>query len=292
MNRSAATTRWMTFFFTLFTLAMLSEHAQAHIVAGESGGFLSGMKHPWSGWDHICAMVAVGLWGAQLGMPAIWILPVTFPVIMSIGGFLGLIGVEFPGLQKGDEIGIALSAVLLGLMVLLKVRPPLALAMVLVGFFGLCHGWAHGHELPPGESGLLYSIGFVIATGTLHAVGITIGLLNDEWKDHAWAPIVGTLLLGFMLGIAVADGLGVSGLDYWGHVGVGFVVASVVLMFIVIKAQIGKTLIRTLGAAITFGGCYFLYQAATETPEPPATKPAAAAVIHAANPPAFDVNRI
>ncbi len=147
-------------------------------MAGESGGFLSGLKHPWSGWDHICAMVAVGLWGAQLGMPAIWVLPVTFPLIMAFGGFLGLIGVPFPG----DEFGIAASAILLGLMVVLAARPPLWVAMILVGIFGMYHGYAHGHELPPGDNRVLYSIGFVVATGTLHAVGITIGLL------HYWKP--------------------------------------------------------------------------------------------------------
>jgi urease accessory protein len=123
-------------------------------------------------------MVAVGLWGAQLGMPAIWVLPVTFPVIMAFGGFLGLIGVPFPG----DEFGIAASAILLGFMVLLAARPPLWAAMILVGIFGLFHGYAHGHELPKGQSGLLYSIGFVVATGTLHACGITLGLL------HRWKP--------------------------------------------------------------------------------------------------------
>jgi len=178
MNRATRTMRWVTFLWTVGTILLLTQPTHAHIVSGESGGFISGLKHPWSGWDHICAMVAVGLWGAQLGMPAIWVLPVTFPVIMAFGGFLGLIGVPFPG----DEIGIAASAILLGLMVLLAARPPLAVAMVLVGIFGLFHGYAHGHELPPGQNGLLYSIGFVVATGTLHAVGITIGLA------HLWKP--------------------------------------------------------------------------------------------------------
>jgi urease accessory protein len=292
MKSAKKTTRWLTVLFTMFTILMLTQHAQAHIVAGDvAGGFLAGMKHPWSGWDHICAMVAVGLWGAQLGMPAIWILPVTFPVIMSIGGFLGLIGVKLPGGQKGDELGIALSAVLLGLMVLLKARPPLWAAMILVGFFGLCHGWAHGHEMPPDQSALLYSIGFVIATGTLHGVGITIGLLNDEWKDRAWAPILGTLLLGFMLGLGLADGMGVSGWNYWGHVAIGFALASAILMFVVVKAQLGEKVIRALGAAITLGGCCFLYQAFTAE-EQPATKPTTVAIMPVRTPPLFDVNGI
>ncbi len=154
----------------------LSGPASAHIVAGESGGFLSGFKHPISGLDHILAMVSVGLWGAQLGAPAIWLLPVTFPIVMAFGGFLGLIGAPFPGV----EVGIAMSALLLGAAVMAQWRPPLVAAAALVGVFALFHGHAHGAELPPGESGLLYSVGFVIATGLLHLVGITIGTVH-KW---------------------------------------------------------------------------------------------------------------
>jgi urease accessory protein len=119
-------------------------------------------------------MVAVGLWGAQLGAPAIWLLPVAFPVVMAFGGLLGLLGVPLPG----TEIGIAASALLLGAAVMFEVRPPLAFAAVLVAVFALFHGHAHGTELPPGESGLLYSMGFVIATGCLHGVGVSIGVVH------------------------------------------------------------------------------------------------------------------
>jgi urease accessory protein len=123
-------------------------------------------------------MVAVGLWGAQLGAPAIWLLPVTFPLIMAFGGFMGLVGIPLPGV----EIGIGASALLLGIMVAGEVRPKnLIWPALLVGLFGLFHGHAHGTELPPGQSGLLYSIGFVIATGTLHACGIGIGEIR-RWS--------------------------------------------------------------------------------------------------------------
>jgi urease accessory protein len=120
------------------------------------------------------AMVSVGLWGAQLGAPAVWLLPVTFPMVMAFGGMLGLAGVPLPGV----EVGIALSGILLGLAVLTEWRPPLWAAAVIVGFFAVFHGHAHGTELPAGASGLLYSIGFVVATGTLHAVGIGIGVIH------------------------------------------------------------------------------------------------------------------
>ena len=154
-----------------------SDIANAHIVGGEAIGFVSGLKHPVSGLDHIIAMVSVGLWGAQLGAPAIWLLPLTFPLIMATGGFLGLVGLPLPG----SEVAVAFSGVMLGAVVLVELRPPLFWAAAVVGMFGLYHGYAHGTELPPGENGLLYSLGFVIATGFLHLTGITIGLIH-RWR--------------------------------------------------------------------------------------------------------------
>ena len=155
-------------------LAAMPHPAIAHVEQGQAAGFLTGLKHPWSGLDHVLAMIAVGLWGAQLGNPALWLLPVTFPMMMSLGAVMGLIGVGLPGV----EVGIALSSLLLGGMVMGEVRPKLAVAVLLVGFFAVFHGHAHGTELPPGHSGLLYSAGFVVATGCLHAAGVLIGLVN------------------------------------------------------------------------------------------------------------------
>jgi urease accessory protein len=156
------------------SLAALASPAFAHVQTEQATGFLSGLLHPVSGLDHVLAMVAVGLWGAQLGVPAIWLLPVTFPIVMALGGFLGLLGVPLPGV----EVGIAASAILLGAAVMTERRLPLFAAAALVGFFAVFHGHAHGTELPPGQSGLLYSLGFVVATGCLHAVGIAIGAMH------------------------------------------------------------------------------------------------------------------
>jgi urease accessory protein len=161
----------------LFFILVWPAAAFAHTQAGEAIGLMSGLKHPVSGLDHVLAMIAVGLWGAQLGAPAIWVLPVAFPMVMAIGGMLGLLGVPLPGM----EIGIAASAILLGAVVMTELRPPPALAAVLVAFFAIFHGYAHGHELPGGESALLYSIGFVVATGCLHGVGIAIGIVQ-RWN--------------------------------------------------------------------------------------------------------------
>lgn len=151
--------------------------AWAHVETGSAAGIVNGLRHPVSGLDHVLAMIAVGLWGAQLGPPAMWLLPVAFPMVMAFGGMLGLMGIALPGV----EVGIAVSALVLGAMVLAESRPALWVAAALVGFFAVFHGHAHGTELPPGSSGLLYSLGFVMATGSLHGVGIAIGLAH-RWK--------------------------------------------------------------------------------------------------------------
>lgn len=156
----------------VFTLA--PGVALAHTGTGAVAGYLSGFGHPLSGWDHIVAMVAVGLWGAQLGAPALWLVPVTFPMMMAVGGFLGLVGVPLPGV----EVGIAASAVVLGLVVAFEARPTVAISMAIVAVFAIFHGHAHGAELAPGASALAYSLGFVVATGCLHGVGILIGVVH------------------------------------------------------------------------------------------------------------------
>ena len=157
---------------------LLPQVALAHIESGEAGGFLSGLSHPVSGLDHIIAMVAVGLWGAQLGKPAIWVLPVTFPMMMAFGGMLGLIGMPLPGV----EVGIATSAVVLGALILGEVRVALMFSVPIVAFFAIFHGHAHGTELQEGQNAMLYSLGFVTSTGLLHASGIVIGLLH-RWQS-------------------------------------------------------------------------------------------------------------
>jgi urease accessory protein len=151
--------------------------AQAHSEAGAVGGFISGFLHPVYGWDHVAAMVAVGLWGAFLGSPAMWLLPVVFPAVMAVGGALGVLGMPLPGV----ETGIAISAIVLGGMILLAARPPLWVAAVLVGIFAIFHGHAHGTELPQAANAMTYAVGFVTATGLLHLGGIAVGMLI-RWR--------------------------------------------------------------------------------------------------------------
>jgi urease accessory protein len=161
--------------------------ALAHVGQGDvGGGFIAGVEHPIFGLDHVVAMVAVGIWGAQLGQPAIWVLPVTFPLVMAFGGVLGGLGVPIPGI----EVGIAVSAIALGCMVALAARPPLWVAAVLVAVFAIFHGYAHGAELPQSANAISYAVGFVVATGCLHAFGILLGVAN-RWRLGGRALRVG-----------------------------------------------------------------------------------------------------
>jgi urease accessory protein len=155
-------------------LAIGAGPALAHSENGVAIDFWGGFTHPIFGPDHVIAMVAVGLWGAFLGDPAIWLLPVVFPLVMAAGGALGIVGVPMPGV----ETGIALSAIVLGGMVAFAAKPPLWVAAVVVGAFAIFHGHAHGAELPIGADAFAFSMGFVMATGMLHLGGIAFGGLS------------------------------------------------------------------------------------------------------------------
>jgi len=182
-------------------LLLFAVPALAH-TGSSSGGFIGGFAHPLFGLDHVVAMVAVGLWGAFLGPPAIWLLPIVFPLVMAFGGVIGILGVSLPGV----ETAIALSAVVLGTMVALAARPPLWVAALIVGVFAIFHGHAHGAELPPGADVVAYSVGFVVATGLLHLTGIAIGLLA-RWRAGRIAVRTagGAIALA---GVAFLSGLG------------------------------------------------------------------------------------
>lgn len=176
--------------------------AHAHTGTGVGGGFASGFTHPLFGWDHVVAMVAVGLWGAFLGPPAIWLLPVVFPIVMALGGALGVAGMPLPAV----EAGIALSGVVLGLLVALAVKAPLGVAAVIVGLFAVFHGHAHGTELPEAANPFAYAVGFVIATGLLHLAGIGFGTLTRSpagtWAVRAAGLVVAAVGAAFLTGIA------------------------------------------------------------------------------------------
>jgi urease accessory protein len=158
--------------FWIVALSLLARTPVLAHTGSVSGGFVGGLAHPILGPDHVLAMVAVGLWGVFLGAPAIFILPIVFPLVMALGGVLGIVGVPLPG----AEVAIAISAVVLGLMVALAVRLPIWTAAAVVGVFAIFHGYTHGAELPAGANAVAYCAGFVIATGLLHLSGIALAL--------------------------------------------------------------------------------------------------------------------
>ncbi|MGV3726921.1 HupE/UreJ family protein [Hydrogenophaga sp.] len=178
-NRLVSTACKLGAAFLILVTFSVSAHAHAD-AATLAGGFATGFMHPVLGWDHVAAMVAVGLWGAFLGEKAVWTLPVVFPVVMAAGGVLGLLGVPLPFVEEG----IALSAIVIGAMIATASRPPLWVAAIIVGAFAIFHGYAHGAELPEAANPLLYTAGFMVATGLLHVGGIVVGLAV-RWSTGA-----------------------------------------------------------------------------------------------------------
>ena len=153
-------------------LAASSGTALAHPGRGDAAGFTHGFLHPLGGLDHVLAMVAVGLFAAHLGGRALWAVPATFVAVMAAGGALGMAGAALPFV----ETGIAVSVIVLGLAVALRVSVPTLVAMGLVGFFAVFHGYAHGAEMPADGSGASYAAGFLAATALLHAAGFALGI--------------------------------------------------------------------------------------------------------------------
>ena len=169
-----------TAFRLLVTVALLlaPSVAFAHPGHGEGGSLLAGFIHPFSGIDHLLAMTAVGLFAAHLGGRALWAVPATFVAMMAFGGVFGAAGVSLPF----AETAIALSVLVFGFVIFSGMTPPVLAAMALVGIFAIFHGHAHGTEMPVGGSGVVYGIGFMVATTLLHGFGITLGLAI-RWFD-------------------------------------------------------------------------------------------------------------
>jgi urease accessory protein len=156
----------------LFLAMVIPSLAHAHVGIGETNGFLHGFGHPLTGLDHLSAMIAVGLWAAQAGGRAIWAVPLTFVSVMLLGGVFGMAGIHL----LFGETGIAVSVLMLGVFIAAAVRLPLSASILIVGLFALCHGHAHGAEMPATASALGYAGGFTLATASLHMAGVGLGV--------------------------------------------------------------------------------------------------------------------
>ena len=150
---------------------LVAAPALAHDELEEGAGFVIGLLHPVLGFDHLLAMLSVGILSAQMGGRAIWYVPATFVAAMILGGYLGMSNAAVPLV----EVGIALSVLALGAAVAADRNLPNGVAEVSVAIFGIFHGHAHGTEMPLIADPWLYGLGFVIGTATIHLTGVFIG---------------------------------------------------------------------------------------------------------------------
>lgn len=179
---------------------LLPSFAYAHTGIGEVGGFMHGLAHPFGGLDHVCAMLAVGLWAAQMGGRSLWAMPLTFVSAMALGGMLPMLGISLPYVEPG----IVLSVLLPGVLIASAIRMPLRLSSGMVGLFALWHGHAHGAEIPALASGMAYVAGFMLATASLHMMGIAFGLGMQRMARQrlVHAAGAGVALCGVYLAVA------------------------------------------------------------------------------------------
>lgn len=165
--------------------------AFAHVGVGEYHGFLLGLSHPFSGFDHLVAMIAIGLWAAQLGGNARWSVPLGFVMVMACSGILSLYVSPLPFVESG----ITLSLLILGLLIAATVRLPVMVSILIAAIFAVFHGSAHGAELPPNIAALSYASGFVTATALLHLSGIGIASLLNKYGRSQWLRFTGVAVV-------------------------------------------------------------------------------------------------
>ena len=161
--------------------------ALAHTGIGQPTGFMHGFGHPIGGFDHILAMVAVGLWAAQIGGRALWVVPCTFVGVMVLGGVLGFTGVPVPFVEEG----ILVSILVLGVLIAGALKLPLVFSSLLVGLFAIFHGHAHGAEMPFSIGASSYAAGFAVATAMLHLAGIGLGMLLQKTNLQMMGRVAG-----------------------------------------------------------------------------------------------------
>jgi urease accessory protein len=170
-------------FSTLIAFAPAS--ASAHIANGDGHGFVLGMLHPFGGADHLLAMTAIGLLAWQLGGRALWLLPTVFLLLMAAGGVLAFTGVALPLV----ELSITASVIVLGAVLALGMRAPIAAAAAIAGMFAIFHGYAHGYESPDGTAAAAYGAGFLSGTALLNAGGIAVGVLSGRLGEGLGSAI-------------------------------------------------------------------------------------------------------
>ena len=171
MIRRPLAAKLSTAALVVFAITAINAAAFAHIGDHSRMTLAEGLAHPFTGLDHILAMVAVGLWASQLKRPACWLLPMIFPTVMALGATLSASGFALPWIEPA----IAGSVIVFGAVIAFALRPSLAVSTLVIALFALFHGYSHGVESPAQNSIWAYSAGFILATLALHAVGFAIG---------------------------------------------------------------------------------------------------------------------
>lgn len=178
-------------FLLAWTALLFPALALAHVGVGATHGFLSGLGHPFTGLDHLAAMIAVGLWAAQLGGRALWLVPLSFVSVMALSGLSAVFAVPAPYIESG----ITLSLLVLGVLIAAAVRLPVLASAAIVGLFAFFHGYAHGAEMPHSAGILTYAAGFVLATASLHLSGIGLAALVRQHSQAQWLRFAGAAVV-------------------------------------------------------------------------------------------------
>ena len=185
----------------IFVLSVLAAApAGAHLLKAVEGGWSEGFAHPFSGIDHLAAMVAVGVWATQLERPALLLLPLVFPLLMALGAGLNLAGAPLPGVEDG----VAVSVAVLGVLLAVAARPRLWVGAAVVAVFGLFHGYAHGAEMPETAEPLLYGLGLLFATAILLSIGIGLGLTTRSPTGQKLLPVGAAAMAGIGVALVLA----------------------------------------------------------------------------------------
>ncbi len=178
---------------SVLILSFLPSLAHAHIGVGVTSGWAHGVLHPFLGLDHLCAMLAVGLWARQMGGRALWTIPLTFVTVMALGGLLGMTEMSLPFIEGG----IFFSLIALGLLVAVAIQLPLSVSAGIIGVFALFHGYAHVTELSKNTSGLSYASGFMLSTALLHVAGIAMATGLAKIDRLQWLRLIGACIAVF-----------------------------------------------------------------------------------------------
>ena len=177
-------------FFSAMTLLGFAPTVLAHPGHISASGFTAGLLHPFSGLDHLLAIIAVGVWAAQRGGRALFAVPASFVVMMAVGAIIAAAGLSLPVVEPG----IIASLVVFGLLIAFNTRLPVAAGMAIVGVFALFHGYAHAVEIPARANLAVFGSAMLLGTITLHIIGIGLARMSNIQIYKTALRVTGSLI--------------------------------------------------------------------------------------------------